>query len=407
MDEMEAADIRPGEPRSGTGGPSPAHVSAAWWCAIVEPGDAHAHALREVLGEEAARAWAEAGAPGALPAVLGVDPRRWASWESAWERWHPRVSGVDPLADLAQLDALGGHLSVPGDPDWPESLDVLGHQVPHALWVLGSLSTPPRVAVVGARAATHYGESVAGDLALELAERGVDIVSGGAFGIDVAAHRGALAVPGGRTTSVMAGGVGRPYPLAHEAILAEVTQRGAVVSEVPPSWRPAKWRFLGRNRVIAALADVTVVVEASQRSGALATARRAMDLGRGVGAVPGPVTSGASGGCHEMVRAGATLVRGSADVVEMLTEIGAGPLPDVFGAPVDEDRGTDALPGDQRRVWEALPARSGAATDRLVRASGLSEREVLTALAHLQIAGLVGVDAGGWVRLHRDTPVGT
>lgn len=381
-----------------TGGREQEHLRAAWWCGVVEPGDGHAHVLRAELGEEEAHAWVLSSSPGTLPARLVAAPGAQASWSSAWERWHPRALAVDAIRDLQELDALGGHLSIPGDPDWPGSLDALGTNAPHALWVLGGLSRGPRVALVGARAATHYGEAVAGDLALELAERGVDIVSGGAFGIDAAAHRGALAASAGRTTSVMAGGVGKPYPQAHADLLARVGARGAVVSEVPPSWRPAKWRFLGRNRVIAALADATVVVEASMRSGALATARHAMDLGRDVGAVPGPLTSGASQGCHELIRAGATLVRGSSDVAEMLRAIGAGPLPDLFGAPVEEDRGTDRLPAEQRRVWEALPARAGAATENLVRASGLPEKVVLSALARLQMAGLVGPHPAGWAR---------
>lgn len=380
----------------------PAHLEAAWWCGVVEPGDAHSRVLRRALGDEAARSWACAPEPGPLPADLDGGAGRRPSWVAAWERWHPRALAVDPVGDLAELDRLGGHLSIPGDPDWPGELDALGPRAPHALWVLGTIAPAPRVALVGARAATHYGESVAGDLALELAECGVDVVSGGAFGIDAAAHRGALAVPGGRTSSVMAGGVGRPYPQAHEDLLARVAARGALVSEVPPAWRPAKWRFLGRNRVIAALAHVTVVVEASARSGALATARHAMGLGRDVGAVPGPLTSGASRGCHELIRAGATLVTGSTDVLEMLRAIGEGPLPDLFGAPVEEDLGTDGLPPDQRRVWEALPARAGTSTEKLVRVSGLAEREVLSALAHLQMVGLVASHPAGWVRLRGD-----
>lgn len=374
------------------------HREAAWWCAVVEPGDAHAHVLREALGDAAARAWATAPSPGSLPEELGLGPRLHASWVAAWERWHPRALAADPRADLEELASLGGHLSVPGDADWPEELAALVTRAPHALWVLGTMPSTPRVAVVGARAATHYGESVAGDLALELAEHGVDLVSGGAFGIDAAVHRGALALQGGHTTAVMAGGVARPYPQAHAELLAQVARHGALVSEVPPSWRPAKWRFLGRNRVIAALSHVTVVVEASTRSGALATARHAMDLGRDVGAVPGPLTSGSSRGCHELIRAGATLVRGSADVVEMLRAIGAGPLPGLFGAPVEDDIGTDGLPPEQRRVWEALPARAGAATENLVRASGLPESTVLRALAHLQVAGLAGPHPAGWSR---------
>lgn len=374
-------------------------LAAAWWCAVVEPGDLHAQALRSALGDEDALAWAMAPRPTALPDGLERDARgRSRGWGEAWKRWNARALVADPHRDLAELDSLGGHLLLPGDTDWPTGLDDLGAGAPHALWVLGSTTRATSVAVVGARASTAYGNRVAGDLALELAEQGVDIVSGGAFGIDAAAHRGALAVGHGRTTAVMAGGLTHPYPTAHVDLLGEVARRGALVSEVPPSWRPAKWRFLGRNRVIAALADATVVVEASTRSGALATARRAQELARHVGAVPGPVTSSSSRGCHLLIREGATLVQGSVEVMEMVSSLTLsthGPAP---GAPVVRDSGTDALPPAQRRVWEALPKRAGTSLDHVVRASGLSGDEVRGALARLELAGLVVAHPQGWAR---------
>lgn len=374
-------------------------IAAAWWCAVVEPGDLHATALRRALGEEEAVAWALAPQPGPLPADVERDPRgRPRGWEDAWQRWHARAVVADPGHDLAELDSLGGHLLLPGERGWPPGLDDLGAGAPHALWVLGGTTPATAVAVVGARASTAYGNRVAADLGLELAETGIDIVSGGAFGIDASAHRGALAAHGGRTTAVMAGGLGHLYPSAHVDLLQEIARRGAVISEVPPSWRPAKWRFLGRNRVIAALAAATVVVEASSRSGALSTARRAQDMARHVGAVPGPVSSSSSRGCHVLIREGATLVQGSRDVLEMVSSLALlapGPAP---GAPVAPDSGTDALPPAQRRVWEALPKRSGTSLEPLVRAAGLSEVEVLGALARLELEGLVVAHQLGWAR---------
>lgn len=378
------------------------HAAAAWWSAVVEPGDAHAAALRAALGEGEAIAWVLADAPGPLPEELAVDGAgRRRDWDSPWSAWRPRALVADPEADLGLLGSLGGHLVLPGAPGWPPGLGDLGLQAPVALWVLGDVPEGPAVAVVGSRAATAYGIRVAGDLALEVAEHGVEVVSGGAFGVDVAAHRAAAAAEGGHTTVVMAGGLANLYPAAHEQFFLRLVRdgRGAVVSECPPSWRPAKWRFLGRNRMIAAMTAATVVVEASARSGALSTARHARDLNRHIGAVPGPVTSAASQGCHTLLRDGATLVRSGRDVLEMVLALGTldlGPLP---GAPVQDDVGTDALPPDLRRVWEALPRRGSTTLQRLTRAAGLSEHDVLSALAHLQLAGLVDSGGGSWSRV--------
>ncbi len=389
------------------------HAVAAWWCAVAEPGDAHAFALRAAVGDTHAMAWALAeGGPGPLPDVLARDSEgRPRGFEEAWGRWHPRALAADPVGDLENLGRLGGLLVLPGGEGWPVALDDLGAFRPHALWVLGS---PPSgsagtdgpvvertsVAVVGARASTTYGEQVAGDLGLELADQGLDVVSGGAFGIDSAAHRGAMSAPHGHTTAVMAGGLGRLYPAANIDLYDRLLAGGGtILSEVPPSWRPAKWRFIGRNRVIAALGAATVVVEASERSGALSTARRALELGRHVGAVPGPVTSGSSRGCHALLRQGAVLIRDARDVLELISGFALAASEPIPGAPVERDKGTDALPSDQRRVWEALPARSAASLEHLVPASGLSQRQVLAALGRLQMAGRVSSGGAGWMRV--------
>lgn len=369
--------------------------SAAWWSCVVEAEDLHARALREALGEEEAIAWARASAPGPLPLELRGEGRR---WEEAWERWRPRVLAARHDAELEALAALDGRLLIPGDPDWPSGLADLGPAEPIALWTLGRLPGRECAAIVGARAATALGERTARSISCELAEGGVAIVSGGAFGIDIAAHRGALDAQG-ETLAIMAGGVASPYPAAHERDFAEILARGGgLASESPPSWRPAKWRFLGRNRIIAALAGATVVVEASARSGALATARRALALGRPVGAVPGAVSSAASIGCHDLIRTGATLVRDAGEVRELLAPFAPGAQGALFGDPVAADAGVDALAPVQRRVWEALPKRSSTTLTRLARAAGLSEREVLSALAELELSGLVDSSTRGWRR---------
>lgn len=366
----------------------------AWWTCVAEPADPHAAALIAALGPAQARQWAEAARPGPLPAELEGPGRLWGE---AHARWAPRVSGARVEDELEELEDLGGRFITPSHPEWPTVLDDLGAQRPLGLWVLGA--PPTRSAsIVGARAATAAGERNAFDLAAALAEAGVATCSGGAFGIDIAAHRGCRAA-GGPTLAVMAGGLGHPYPSAHRDEFARIlAEGGALVSESPTSWRPAKWRFLTRNRIIAAWSPVTVVVEASKRSGALATARRAMELGREVAAMPGPLSSGASEGCHELIRNSATLVRDAEDVLELLDPFSADGQGVLFGSPVAQDQGADALAPAPRRVFEALPKRSSARLTGIARAAGLAESEVLRALAELELAGLVVSDTRGWAR---------
>jgi DNA processing protein len=228
-------------------------------------------------------------------------------------------------ASLAAGRAAGARFVVPGDAQWPCALDDLDELAPIGLWIVGALpargagaggSVVGAVSVVGARACTGYGAHVAGTLSADLARAGVPVVSGAAFGIDAAAHRGALAVDG-VTVAVLACGIDQVYPRSHDLLLAAVKERGAVVSELPPRSRPTRFRFLHRNRLIAAMGVGTVVVEAADRSGSLVTARLANDLGRAVMAVPGPVTSELSSGVHHLIRDGATMVTGARDVLEV------------------------------------------------------------------------------------------
>ncbi len=184
------------------------------------------------------------------------------------------ASSADPRAVRQALRSafdVGAQLVVPGDANWPVSLDDLGPHAPNALWVRGHadlLVREPRVSMVGARAASSYGEHVAAELSGDLAARGAVVVSGGAYGIDGAVHRAALGV-GGATVAFLAGGVDRAYPMGHQRLLQQIAVEGAVVSEPPCGAAPTKWRFLARNRLIAALGQATVVVEAGWRSGSL------------------------------------------------------------------------------------------------------------------------------------------
>ena len=240
---------------------------------------------------------------------------------AAVKRWLPRLNFKSIDDTLAVAASKGIHVITEYDSQWPEGFFRLGSESPHVLWVHGNIdalnSGQSTVAIVGARAATSYGEHVAMELAADLATDHI-IVSGAAYGIDGAAHRACLAA-GGTTVAYLAGGCDRPYPMGHAQLIERVTAKGAVVSEVPPGSAPTKWRFLARNRLIAAHGDATVVVEAGFRSGSLNTAGHADSLGKPLGAVPGPITSAASAGAHRLIQEfGAKLII-SADDVRKLT----------------------------------------------------------------------------------------
>jgi DNA processing protein len=313
--------------------------------------------------------------------------------------------GVDcAAADLDVLAGRGGRLVAPDDDEWPLlALAAFGSAgmrgkprggPPMVLWVLG----PARLdevaersaALVGTRAATTYGEHVAGDLATGLAERDVAVISGGAYGIDGAAHRATLAVAG-CTVSVLAGGIDIPYPAGHSALLHRISTSGLLVSEYPPGVRPARHRFLTRNRLVAALSRATVVVEAGLRSGAANTAAWAHAMGRVVCAVPGPVTSAASAGCHQLLRRYGECVTRAEEIVEIVGR--SGELADEPTHPVSP---LDGLGDIERLVYEAFPARGLCSVDQLAADSGVPPEQVLGPLALLEIAGLVRGDDGRW-----------
>jgi DNA processing protein len=322
--------------------------------------------------------------------------------EARLELGRRRVAGL--LARLAELpaegellgaDQAGGRLLCPGDAEWPECVDDLGEAAPLALWARGPLSiaavTERAVAVVGARAATPYGSHVATELAASLAERGWCVVSGAAYGIDAAAHRGALAV-GGPTIAMLACGVDVAYPRGHRALIDRIGDEGAVLSEVPPGATPTRIRFRTRNRVIAALAAGTVVVEAGRRSGSLITARHAEELSRHRMAVPGPVTSAQSAGCHQMLRDGAICVTSAAEVIEIIGCLGDDLAPDDPRDPTVRD---DLDPVSER-VLEAMPVRLPATAAHIAVAAGVDPQLVLRALGGLLALGLAERTPEGW-----------
>ncbi len=315
-----------------------------------------------------------------------------------------RLHGLDPEDDLRRAAAGGIRFVCPGDAEWPSRLGDLDRAgvlhrsggAPLGLWLRGNGDLAAlcerSVAVVGARSATTYGVAVAGEMAAALAQQGVGVVSGAAFGIDQAAHRGALAARG-PTVAVLACGVDRAYPLAHRDLLAYVAEEGVVVSEAPPGCAPTKNRFLSRNRLIAGLSLGTVVVEAAVRSGALNTATWAGSLNRVVMGVPGPVTSAASEGVHELVRSrDAVLVTRGSDVLELVSPVGSFTQDRPRAAPRPRDR----LPEVEQRVLDAVPVAAAAPAASVARTAGLAEATVTASLEHLRQAGFVEVGARGW-----------
>lgn len=271
--------------------------------------------------------------------------------------WRDRLAArITPdLPDqIIQAEGLGIGTLIPADKDWPAGLNDLGERAPYLLWTRGAASflttaLSDRVTITGSRAATSYGEHVARELGAGMADEERIVVTGGAYGIEGAAHQTVLAA-GGQTIAVLAGGVDRPYPAGHSDLLRRVGDAGLLVSEMPPGAAPTRHRFIARNRLMAALSSATVIPEASVRSGSMTTVIAARDLDRGVGAVPGPVASAASSGPNELIRQGlATLVTQPSDVIALLDS-------DAPGHPVSRPEiGRDFV---QRRPSPGMPGRS-------------------------------------------------
>jgi DNA processing protein len=314
-----------------------------------------------------------------------------------------RLAATEPERELEQAERLGLRFVIPGDPEWPSQLDALATAgpvqerggVPMGLWVRGPLrldSLDDSAAVVGSRSATTYGTDVAAGIAAVVARAGVVVVSGAAFGIDRAAHRGAVGAEG-RTVAVLACGADRVYPKAHHALLDHIAAEGAIVSETPPGGAPTRLRFLSRNRIIAALVTGTVVVESALRSGALNTANWTGRLHRVLMGVPGPVTSAPSQGVHQLIRTGAaTLVTSGAEVLELLGVAGE----HLVEEPRGETRARDRVTLRQQQVLDAVPVERGARTDSIARVAGIGLVEVRSALETLYQRGLVEQGEEGW-----------
>lgn len=350
---------------------------------VLEPGDEVAGRwLRELGAMEVAGRLRDGG-----PQLVGITDKRWAGLLD-------RAREAEPERDLAAAREAGMRFVVPGAGDWPGQLDDLGDARPVGLWVRGRPSLRMwalrSVAVVGARACTGYGAHMAATLGAGLAEHGWVVVSGGAYGVDGAAHRGALGA-GGAAVAVLACGVDRCYPRGHTELITRIAEQGLVIGELPPGGHPTPSRFIVRNRVIAALTRGTVVVEAAHRSGSLATARAAQRLGRHTMGVPGPATSALSAGVHELLRSDAVLVSDAAEVVELVGDMGE-LAPERCGPVLPRD----LLDPGARRVLAALPGRGAAPPREIARGAQTTQDDAIAKLYELRSLGYVERHGDGW-----------
>ena len=393
----------------------------ATWTGIAEPGDRTAGLVVEALGAAGALNGVVEGwqVPRWLAALssTGVDGVAEEEISKAIERWNPRLKSEIAMIALRQAVRYGVRLLTPDAANWPSGVSDLGFHAPVALWMRGTdaalAALGTSIAIVGARSATGYGEHVTMEASAGLVDRGYAIVSGAAYGIDGMAHRAALASHG-MTIAFLAGGPDRFYPSGHDALLTRIVAEGAILSELPCGQPPTRWRFLQRNRLIAAASQATVVVEAGWRSGSLNTAGHAAALGRPLGAVPGPVTSATSAGCHRLIRDyDATLVTNPDEMAELVS---GGPS---MASPTDGSEGyrgasSGRLAGAQAsvaeahrrdsdtaeitRLLDALSVTSPRTSADIAARSGHSLATVQSLLGRLELEGRVVERERGWIK---------
>ncbi len=376
------------------------YFAAMAWSVICEPGDSFAGKLIDAFGVSQALSLELAGTSAkdyiARFDEAGVDlgalqshGRFDKTMAEARERWQPRMSVAAVSKASTEMELRGGWFMTPQSELWPESLGSLEAHAPRGLWVRGGMeavrSMGQAVSMVGSRMATSYGEFATGEIVGALVNRGYCLVSGGAYGIDAMAHRSTLAM-GGFTVAVMAGGLDRLYPSGHAELFKQIEQSGALVSEMPPGAEPTKWRFLQRNRLIAALGQAVIVVEANPRSGAVSTANRALEIGRPLGAVPGPINSAGSDGCHRLIREHkAELVCCGDDVLELL------------GYSRADEPITQGLGALETRVLDVIGF--GVASHlHICETAGLTRDEANLGLSALSLLGVIEQNAHGWTR---------
>ncbi|MEY4000520.1 MAG: hypothetical protein RLZZ626_875 [Actinomycetota bacterium] len=379
------------------------------WARLIEPGDEAAGYLIDSLGAPESLALVDRASPRdllrELASVGAIDEgsSRFGNLEAALteslQRWRPRMPLAKQLAGLRASNGYSYSLITNEDDVWPTQLNDLGWAAPPALWVRGDIcafeAVPSWIAIVGTRAATPYGASVTRELVRGLDASGIGIVSGGAYGIDTLAHSVALEF-GVATAAVMAGGIDRPYPLGNRDLLDKVATFGAIISEVPPGTAPTKWRFLQRNRLIAALSACTVVVEAGWRSGSINTANHAEQLGRAIGSIPGSVLDASSAGSNRLIASGqAQLVTDASDVLSLAgIRVGSAAATTGRQQPLFESGGGPL----ETRALDALTTRA-VKLSTVASSAGLTAAEASIALANLQLAGAAVESNGRWRRV--------
>ena len=372
------------------------------WSVLCEPGDGLAGMLVQTLGSTMAL---KNELQNATPSVVkrqlidaglsSEEINEYGPFESTFqigrERWKSRLSFSSVQRAIQSMHNMRGFILTPLSQQWPEQLRDLKFHAPMALWVRGtefSLSSLSNsVAVVGSRGSSNYGDSATETMTAALVGKNLSVVSGGAYGIDAVAHRTALALKG-NTVAVMAGGVDRLYPTGNKDLLNRIIQTGSVLSELPPGAIPTKWRFLQRNRLIAALSQATLVVEANWRSGALSTVGHAEKLVRAVYAVPGPIDSPKSAGTNKLIAdRRAELV---VDATDFLQQLGKMPISSIAlelpGLGALETRVLDALGYDSLEVSE------------ICSSAGLTRDEARLGLSNLELDGLILRRGSAWMK---------
>lgn len=369
-------------------------IACATWSLICEPGDMIAGLLRDQLGPVEALIQVISGRDSeSILNELEVDlfqtPNLIKTLAECLETWRRRVRQSDVFRSLALLRNIGGTLVTPKSKNWPEQLNDLHNGTPAALWVLGDSerleALSESVAVVGSRIVSDYGKTVTKDIVSSLVKDGKPIVSGGALGIDAIAHQRTLEL-NGLTVAVMAGGIDRLYPAKNLELFKDISKSGLIISEVAPGVSPTKWRFLQRNRLIAALSQATVVIEAGFRSGTINTAGHSNELGRPVGAVPGPINLVSSAGCHQLIKDGrAQLISIPSDLKELCGES------DYF------EKDFTSLGHWELRALDSLSDQILSLSE-ISRISGLTIFEAKTGLNRLAKLGLATPTSNGWLK---------
>jgi DNA processing protein len=368
--------------------------AAATWSLLCEPGDQMAGMLRRNLGtEESLFEIRRAKSALEIATLLPEDPFRAPNFistlEDSLECWTRRLNIVNVDKSLEVIQTLGGSVITADSKHWPKGLLDLGDAAPAVLWFVGKrnvLDNSKTISVVGSRIASSYGLEITQDIVHSAVSKGCVVVSGGALGIDAKAHSSALET-NGQTIAVMAGGLDRLYPPRNLDLFDQIKHSGLLISEMPPGTAPARWRFLQRNRLIAAMGKATVVIEAGFRSGSINTAGHANELDRPVGAIPGPINSTRSAGCHRLIRERrAELISTPADLFELLNFRNG-----------EQETLSFELPANQIRALDGLGFFEQP-TELVARISGMTLNEAGFALESLAKLGLVLRTSNGWMK---------